>query len=50
MTHEQMTHGNKSTKLPDCINDLSAPMSIVKKFKIELKRRKSFYLNILCIS
>jgi hypothetical protein len=28
---EQVTHGNKSTNLPDCINDLSAPMSIVKQ-------------------
>jgi hypothetical protein len=33
-TFEQMTHGSKSTNLPHCINDLHAPMLIVKKLKM----------------
>jgi hypothetical protein len=30
----QMTHGNKSTYFPLCINDPHAPMLIAKKLKM----------------
>ncbi len=33
-TLKQMTHGNKLLDLPLCINNLHAPMPIVKKFKM----------------
>jgi hypothetical protein len=33
-TFKQMTHGSKSTNLHHCINDLHAPMLIVKKLDI----------------
>jgi hypothetical protein len=48
-TFKQVTHGNISTNLPQCINDLHALMFIVKKFKMNLLK-KSSYSKKLCIS
>jgi hypothetical protein len=37
---DKMIHGNKSIDLPLCIKDLDAPMSIVKKLKMNFKGKK----------
>jgi hypothetical protein len=41
-TRKQVTHSNKLVDFPLCINDLHAPMPIVKRTQNELKRRRFF--------
>jgi hypothetical protein len=41
-TPEQVTHGNKLTDLPHCINRRHTPMPIIKKLKMNQEKKGIF--------